>query len=134
MAVVRLNQSSNSKSPEFYARNMTVEEGRDFIESFKNYDPGIYPADNFYCQTQALSTHDISWRDDYDMEKTAQRIKSEVFIVVNMQDHTVSPWEALDLAKMIKAKTLKLNNDRGHLGISYEMDKVRKAMDRFLKK
>ena len=134
MRPIRLIQNVNGKSPEFYSRNMYHSEAKDLITKFDNYIPGIYPADNFYCQTKALSTHDISWRDDYNMAKTAERIKSDVFIIVNMQDHTVSPWEALDLAKMIKAKTLKLNNTRGHLGISYEIEKVRKAMDRFLKK
>jgi len=134
MRSVRLTQSVNGKSPEFYSREMSHIEVWDHIAQFDDYSPGIYPADNFYCQTKALSTHDISWRDDYDMSKTAIRIKSDVFIIVNKQDHTVSPWEALDLAKTIKAKTLVLNNNRGHLGISYEIERVRKAMDRFLKK
>ena len=134
MRSVRLIQSINAKSSEFYSREMSHTEAADFIAQFDNYSPGIYPADNFYCQTKALSTHDISWRDDYDMAKTAKRIKTDVFIIVNKQDHTVSPWEALDFAKMIKAKTLVLDNNRGHLGISYEIERVRKAMDRFLKK
>jgi len=131
---LRLTQSVNGKSPEYYSREMSHTEAADYIEKFDNYTPGIYPADNFYCQTKALYTHDISWRDDYDMAKTAKRIKTDVFIIVNKQDHTVSPWESLKLAKMIKAKTLVLDNNRGHLGISYEIERVRKAMDRFLKK
>lgn len=134
MKAVRLTQSVNGKSPEFYSIEMSHTEAESHIAKFDNYTPGIYPADNFYCQTKALSTHDISWRDDYDMEKTAKRIKTDVFIIVNKQDHTVSPWESLNLAKMIKAKTLVLNNNHGHLGISYEIERVRKAMDRFLKK
>ncbi|MEA2077512.1 MAG: alpha/beta fold hydrolase [Candidatus Marinimicrobia bacterium] len=134
MRSVRLTQNINAKSPEYYSREMSHTEAKDHIAKFDNYKPGIYPADNFYCQTKALSMHDISWRDDYDMEKTAKRIKSDVFIIVNKQDHTVSPWEALDLAKNIKAKTLVLDNNRGHLGISHEIHRVRKAMDRFLKK
>jgi len=134
MQPIRLIQNVNGKSPEFYSKEMHHTEARSHIAGFDKYSPGIYPADNFYCQTKDLSTHDISWRDDYHMEKTAKRIKSDVFIIVNMQDHTVSPWEALDLANMIKAKTMKLDNNRGHLGISYEIEKVRKAMDRFLKK
>jgi len=134
MKAVRLTQSMNGKSPEYYSREMSHTEANDHIAIFDNYSPGIYPADNFYCQTKALSTHDISWRDNYDMEKTAKRIKTDVFIIVNKQDHTVSPWESLALAETIKAKTLVLDNNRGHLGISYEIERVRKAMDRFLKK
>ena len=134
MRPIKLTQSVNGKSPEYFSREMQHTEATAHIAKYDNYTPGIYPADNFYCQTKALLSHDISWRDDYNLEKTAKRIKSDVFIIVNLQDHTVSPWEALDFAKTIKAKTLKLNNNRGHLGISYEIEKVRKAMDRFLKK
>ncbi len=134
MRAVRLAQNVNAKSPEFYAREMHSSESEEHIAKFDHYNPGIYSVDNFYFQTKALRTYDISWRDDYDMEKTAKRIKADVFIIVNMQDHTVSPWEALDLAKMIGAKTLKLNNNRGHLGITYEIERVKKAMNRFLKK
>ena len=134
MKTVRLTQTVNGKSPEFYSKEMSHTEAEAYVAQFDKYTPGIYPADNFYCQTQALSTHDISWRDDYDLEKTAKRIKTDVFIIVNKQDHTVSPWESLNFAKMIKAKTLVLDNNRGHLGISYEIERVRKAMDRFLKK
>lgn len=134
MKSVRLTQNVYGKSPEYFSRVLKHTEAADHIAKFEDYTPGIYPADNFYCQTKALSTHDISWRDDYNMEATAERIKSDVYIIVNKQDHTVSPWEALDFAKMIKAKTLVLDNNRGHLGISYEIERVRKAMARFLKK
>lgn len=134
MKSVRLIQNVNGKSPEYFAREIPHEQAEEYIAGFDNYTPGIYPVENFYCQTKALSTHDISWRDNYDMSKTAERIKSKVFIIVNKQDHMVSPWEALDFARMIKAKTLVLDNNRGHLGISYEMDRVKKAMGRFLKK
>ncbi|MCF7832235.1 MAG: alpha/beta fold hydrolase [Candidatus Marinimicrobia bacterium] len=132
--IVKISGGINGKSPEFFSREMSHKEIQDYLAGYENYTPGIYPADNYYCQTKALITHDISWRDDYDMKNTAKRIKADVFIIVNKQDHTVSPWEALDFAKMIKAKTLVLNNNRGHLGISYEIERVRKAMDRFLKK
>ncbi|MCD6446921.1 MAG: alpha/beta fold hydrolase [Candidatus Marinimicrobia bacterium] len=134
MISLRLTQNLNGKSPEYFCQEISHTQAEDYIAKFTSYTPGIYPADNFYCQTKALYYHDISWRDDYDMEKTAKRIKTDLFIIVNKQDHTVSPWESLKLAKMIKAKTLVLDNNRGHLGIGYEMERVRKAMDRFLKK
>jgi len=134
MRAVRLIQNVNAKTPDYYARDMQPSESEEYIAKFDHYSPGIYTPDNFYCQTKALRTHDISWRDNFDIKKTAERIKTDVFIIVNMQDHTVSPLEALDFAKMIGAKTLKLNNNRGHLGITYEIDRVKKAINRFLKK
>ena len=134
MKSIRLVQDVNAKSPEYYSLEMQHTEAQNHIKKFATYTPGIYPADNFYAQTKALYYHDISWRDDFIIEKTAKRIKTDVFIIVNKQDHTVSPWEALKFAKMIKAKTLVLDNNRGHLGISYEIQRVQKAINRFLQK
>lgn len=134
MKSVRLIQSINGKSPEYYSVEMPLTQTQDYINSFNTYKPGLFDQDNFYSQTKALYYHDISWRDGYNIEKTAKRIKTDLFIIVNKQDHTVSPWEAINFAKLVGAKTLVLNNNRGHLGISHEIIRVRKAMNKFLKK
>ncbi len=134
MRSVRLYQNVNAKSPEYYCLELSHTEVQDYIATFDVYEPTTFNADNFYCQTKALYYHDISWRDEYDIAKTAERIKTKLFIIVNKQDHTVSPWEALSFAKLVNAKTLVLDNNRGHLGIVYEIRRVRKAMAKFLKK
>jgi homoserine acetyltransferase len=134
MRSVNLIQNMNGKSPEYFSLEMSHDQAEDYIAKFDSYKPALFTQDNFYSQTKALYYNDISWRDEYNIKKTAQRIKTDLFIIVNKQDHTVSPWEALKFAEMTNAKTLLLDNNRGHLGITHEMARVRKAMDKFLKK
>lgn len=133
MKSVRINQTLNGKTPDYYAREMSPEDVPEYLKRFEDYTADIFPADNYYCQSKAISLHDISWRDDGDLHKTAERINAEVFIIVNQQDHLVSPVPALAFAESIGAKTLVLDNNRGHLGITYEIKKVRRTIDRFLK-
>lgn len=133
MLPLRIYQTLNGKSPAFFACEMEPNESRELLESLNDYQPGKFPADNFYCQAQAIFHHDISHRDNGDLDMTAQRISTKVLIIVNRQDHLVAPWPALHFADKIKAKTLVLNNNRGLLGISYEIDKVRRKIRRFLK-
>lgn len=134
MRSITLIQNINGKSPEYFSIEMSHNQAKEHIAKFNTYQPGFFTQDNLYCQTKALYYHDISWRDGYDMKKTAERIKTDLFIIVNKQDHTVSPWEALEFAEMTHAKTLVLDNNRGHLGITYEILTVRNAMVKFLNK
>jgi homoserine O-acetyltransferase/O-succinyltransferase len=133
MLPVRINQTLNGKSPEFFAKELEVSEAEDLLAGLGNYNPGIFTADNFYCQALAISAHDISHRDNGDLARSAERIRSDVLIIVNVRDHLVSPWPALDFAPLINAKTLVLDNDRGHLGVTAEIRKVRKKIHRFLR-
>lgn len=133
MKAVRISQALNGKTPDFYAREIPPEALPEYLAGFEDYAPGIFPADNYYCQSRAISLHDISWRDGGDLDKTAKRIKSEMLIIVNRQDHLVHPLPALEFARKTGAKTLVLDNDRGHLGITYEIDKVRNTIRRFLR-
>ncbi|MBW6458011.1 MAG: alpha/beta fold hydrolase, partial [FCB group bacterium] len=133
MKPITINQTLNGRSPDYFALEMDEAAALAFIESLDDYEPGIFPADNFYSQSKAVSIHDISRRDRGDMEKTAARIQTEMLIIVNRQDHLVSPYPILSLAKQTRSKTLVLNNDRGHLGVTYEIKKVRRTIDRFLK-
>jgi homoserine O-acetyltransferase len=133
MKPIRINQLLNGKSPQYFGLEILTEEAGAMLEGFEDYEPGIFPADNYYCQSRAMSSNDISWRDGGNMDLTAERIRTKMLIIVNRQDHLVSPYPALDLAKRTRSRTLILNNDRGHLGITYEINKVRRSIARFLK-
>lgn len=46
----------------------------------------------------------------------------------------VNPQPAIDFAKLIHALTIELNNDCGHLGPGYEIEKVNQTINEFLEK
>lgn len=130
---LQITQTLNGKSPDFFSREMSREDVTDLLKNLQSYKPGIFPADNFYCQSGAIIRHDISRHDNNDPERTAKRIKIPLLLIVNKQDHLVAPWPAMEFAKKNGAKLLVLDNNRGHLGITHEIAKVRKAMNRFLR-
>ncbi|MDZ7796763.1 MAG: alpha/beta fold hydrolase [Candidatus Marinimicrobia bacterium] len=55
MKTVRINQALNGKTPDYYAREMSLEDVPQYLKSFENHTPGIFPADNYYCQSKAIS-------------------------------------------------------------------------------
>ena len=55
-----------------------------------------------------------------------------VVVVVVATDHMVNPAPALRLAERIRAKTLSVANDGGHLGLSMGMDAVTIAVREFV--
>jgi homoserine O-acetyltransferase len=133
MKAVNILQTLHGRTPDHYAHNVTPEEVPGLLEKFDRYRPGIFPPENFYCQSRAISTHDISRRDGGDMEKTASRIKTELFLIVNRRDHLVHPLPAMEFAKMQGSRILVLDNEHGHLGITPEIKRVRRAIRRFMR-
>ncbi len=59
-------------------------------------------------------------------------IHARTLVVVSLNDHMVNPQPALDLARLIKAKTLEVDTDCGHLLFDCEGPKVRSAVSAFL--
>ena len=68
------------------------------------------------------------------LEGAAEQVQAEVFIIVNLQDHLINPKPAIEFAKLIQAKTLKLDNDCGHLAVGCEMQTISKAIREFWEK
>lgn len=123
----------NGRTPEYFSTQLSCKDGKCKIKTQETYSPGIFTADNFYVQIKAIHGHNIAKNYNNDMSKAAKNIKAKTLIIVNKQDHSVSPYAALELAPMIKAETLIVDNYHGHLGIIPEVKKIRKKIDRFLK-
>ena len=91
-----------------------------------------FDTNNWYRQAQAMMKHDVSKPFGGDMQKAAAAVRARVLVVASLQDHMVTPWPALDFAKLLKARTLELTSDCGHLAPGCEQGKVAAAIARFL--
>ena len=89
-------------------------------------------ANNKIRQTQAMMALDITEKFGGSWERTAQAVKSKVFVIVARLDHTVTPEPAMNFAKLLNAKTLVLESDCGHLAPGCEYKKVNSAVADFL--
>jgi homoserine O-acetyltransferase len=116
---LRDRETSPGKFPEFLAASE-----RGTMEGFDT--------NNWYRQAQAMMGHDVSKPFGGDMQKAAGEVHARVLVVASLQDHMVTPWPALDFAKLLKARTLELDSDCGHLAVGCEEAKIGAAIARFL--
>jgi homoserine O-acetyltransferase len=96
------------------------------------YTKGILPfdANDWLAQLAAMISHDVAHGGK--LEDAAKKVKARVLVVASAQDHMVNPQPALDFAPLIRAKTLLLESDCGHLAPGCEMEKMAPAVKAFL--
>jgi homoserine O-acetyltransferase len=117
-------------TPENFNSKMTREK---VAEELKNARSNTaFDANNKLRQVQAMMSIDITEKFGGSWEKTAAAVKARVFVITARADHVVTPMPALNFAKLVKAQTLILEGDCGHLAPSCESDKVNAAVAAFL--
>ncbi len=122
----------NIRTPDYYVAHMKPENYyRDMSENQKGFAK-IFNVYDWRSQLEAMIHHNVSAPYGDNMETAAARVKAELLIVVNLQDHMVNPHPAISFAKLINARTLILNNDCGHLGPSCETARVDSTINSFL--
>lgn len=119
-------------TPEDFNRKMTRQKVFEEFEKAKIAATKTFDANDKIRQTQAMMPLDITKKFGGSWEKTASSIKAKVFVIAAKFDHTVTPAPALNLAKLLNAKTLVLESDCGHLAPSCENQKVSSAVTEFL--
>ncbi len=122
----------NIETPDYHVVNIKPE---DFYLKLKDYQNSFSKNFNVYdwqSQLRAMIDHNVSAPYSNDMNKAAKRVKAKVLSIVSLQDHMVNPNPAIGFAKLIHAQTLELNNNCGHLAPGCEMEKVEKAVNKFL--
>ncbi|MBM3726779.1 MAG: alpha/beta fold hydrolase [Acidobacteria bacterium] len=102
---------------------------------FAKYFDGLgrysaFDANNWLRQLEAMISHDIAHGGT--LETAARRVKAKALVVVATQDMMVSPLPALEVARLLKAQTVELGNDCGHLAGGCEPAPVNKAVAAFL--
>ncbi|WP_158995591.1 alpha/beta fold hydrolase [Mucilaginibacter sp. L196] len=65
-------------------------------------------------QLNAIINHDISKDFNNSLEEAAKHIKAKMLIISSLQDHMVNPAPAMAFSKLLPAKLIVLNDDKGH--------------------
>ena len=120
-----------AQTPDAVVEQVPAKEFHKFMEMFQSNPSPHFTSDNYLGQLRAMLGHDISAPFGHSMEKAALAVKAKLFIIVCAQDHIVYPSHALDFAKLTSARTLVLDNNRGHLGVGYEIKRVAKEIEDF---
>jgi homoserine O-acetyltransferase/O-succinyltransferase len=117
-------------TPTRYNHENTREKALDSIQKAKQ-EPA-FDANDHIRQSEAMMGLDISAPFGGSMERAAQGVKAKVLVIVNDNDHMVTPGPALQFGKLLHAQILELNNDCGHLLLDCEGPKVNAAVADFL--
>jgi homoserine O-acetyltransferase/O-succinyltransferase len=130
LPLVEFIHTMNLSTPAHYVRTVERNDYAEVQEGY--YTKGILPfdANDWLAQLAAMVAHDVAHGGK--LEDAAKKVKARVLVVASAQDHMVNPQPALDFALLIKAKTLVLESDCGHLAPGCEMGKMAPAVKAFL--
>ena len=120
------------RTPEWIAKHYQADKMDSVFARFFSGEPKIFTNDNFASQVRAMLSHDVSKDFGGSLKKAAKRVKAQVLVIQVLTDHMVNPLNALEFAKDIHAQTMTLNSPCGHLGIGCNLQKVSRAIARFL--
>ena len=120
------------QTPAYRVRHTSPEDFKKFLDASERGTIHGFDANNWIRQAQAMMGHDVSRPFGGDMSKAAAAVKARVLVIVGLQDHMVNPTPALAFARLLKARTLELDSDCGHLTPDCESAKVDAAVAKFL--
>ncbi len=116
------------ESPQAVNRQVPREQAEKVLEQFER----LADANDQIRQYEAGIALDISSKFGNSMERAAAAVKAKVLVIVAAQDHTVSPGPALEFAKMLRAESIVLDSECGHVVTVCETDKITEYVAKFL--
>ncbi|MFN3873138.1 MAG: alpha/beta fold hydrolase [Ignavibacterium sp.] len=121
-----------SRTADYITENIKPEQFDDYLNSFNKEPDKIFTIDNYLSQIRAILNFDISKEYENDLTEAAKQIKSKLFLIISKRDMMVNPTYSLQLSDITGCRTLILDNNCGHLAVTCEIEKVRKAIADFL--
>lgn len=76
-------------------------------------------------QITAIIGHDISKNYHHSLKEAADHIKAKMLVISSEQDHMVNPNPAIEFSKLLPAKLVLLNNNKGHLVADFNNPEIK---------
>ena len=115
-----------STTPEYKVKTMSRDSFAVWmkkVQTTKNRDWNDY-----LYQAIAVIGHDISKPYRGSMKEAANHVKAKMLIISSKQDHTVNPIPAIEFSKLLPAKLLLLDSDRGHAAPDFNDPTIQTAI------
>ena len=115
-----------STTPEYKVKTMSRDSFAVWmkkVQTTKNRDWNDY-----LYQTIAVINHDISKPYGGNMQEAAKHVKAKMLIISSKQDHLVNPAPAIEFSKLLPAKLMVLDSDRGHVAPDFNDPQMRTAI------
>lgn len=118
-------------TPEYFNRQHSREGVDSLIGRMRTSGKSSFNGHNVLRQLRAMITHDVSSPFDGSLEKAAQKVVSDLFVIVASQDRVVTPEPARKFAKLLGSRILELESDCGHGAFSCELARISEALGQF---
>jgi homoserine O-acetyltransferase len=79
-------------------------------------------------QLNAIINHDISKDFNNSLTEAAKHIKAKMLIISSLQDHMVNPTPAMEFSKLLPAKFIMLNDEKGHQAPNFYTPVIKDAI------
>ena len=120
----------NCYTPSYFVRRVEHDEMNNWRN--KSYTKMMNSKD-YLTQVNAMLKHDIYKSPSITPENISNVVKTDVLIVVSLQDHLVNPASSITISKQLNCQLLELTGDCGHIAVWCEADKIKQAVSSFLK-
>jgi homoserine O-acetyltransferase/O-succinyltransferase len=88
--------------------------------------------DDLAAQLKAIQRYDVSAQPADSLSVAASKVRAQMLIISSPQDHIVTPDAGRAFARLVKADTLSLPSDCGHVVLWCQRPAVAEAIGRFL--
>ncbi len=113
-AAVRQGLFFLAGGPDYQARVSPRDSLPSILDQLASASLDVGRSHDLTLQLHAMIDHDVSAPFGGSMDQAAQRTQADLFVVVGLTDHVVTPGPALEFARLLGARTLELPSDCGH--------------------
>jgi homoserine O-acetyltransferase len=118
-------------TPQYRVEHTTRSAFEKFLKNAGAASDPTFDSSDWRAQVEAMIALDVA--NGGPLSAAAARVRARMLIVSSQQDHAANPGPALEFARLVHAQTLVLRGDCGHIAPFCEVDKVRPAIDEFLR-
>lgn len=121
--LLKMQSRMLARTPDYLAAKIDADNFENYLTEF-NFEPNeVFNSDNYRSQLVAMLSQNIYSPYNNSKEEAASKIKTDVFMIISSTDHLLHPSTSLELAELINAKVLLLENDCGHLAVGCELER-----------
>lgn len=118
-------------SPQYRNQKTPREKFDEYLSSYNSPPSKIFTLEDKDYQIRSMLKHDIRNSFDGKLQKAVQKVKSQMLIIVNKQDHTVNYTPAMEFANLLNCKLVVLDNECGHIIMACEMERIKEIIHDF---
>jgi homoserine O-acetyltransferase len=122
-----------ARTPEYIIEKYDYLEFPDYLTKIEERKPSkTFTIENHLSQLNAMISHNIYSDYNNSIQETIKNIKSEIFLIVSMNDNLVHPLPVLEFAEKFECQILELKNNCGHLAIGCQLKYCGTEIKKFL--